>query len=190
MYYILNFLGSDYMDLKEFDYCFGLNKEQLKFLKKSKKDGDFYIVGFVDGVEKRINKKNSSKFVHSYIDELMKNSEIVEKVKEDFENELNLKMAAEVEILKKNIEDIKKEMEQRQLKIFEDTTDYIKSRSLEIPSFIKSLDNSDIISIRGNKDFYRKFKKFAIMMGVSVTDFVNYLFYFAMEKLGKDKENG
>ena len=45
------------MDLKEFDYCFGLNKEQLKFLKKSKKDGDFYIVGFADGVEKRINKK-------------------------------------------------------------------------------------------------------------------------------------
>jgi chaperonin cofactor prefoldin len=192
MYYILKFLGSDYMDLKEkrLDYAFGLNKEQMEYLTKSIKDGDFYEVGFIDGTEKKLNRVGSTKEVHKYVNFLMTNDEIVKKVKENLEDKLNEKMAAEVEMLKKNIEDIRKEIEQHQLKIFDDGADYIKSHSLEIPDFIKSLNNNDIISIRGNKDFYRKFKKFAVMMGVSVTDFVNYLFYFAMEKLGKDRENG
>lgn len=180
------------MELKEkrLDYAFGLNKEQMEYLTKSIKDGDFYEVGFIDGTEKKLNRVGSTKEVHKYVNFLMTNDEIVKKVKENIEDKLNEKMAAEVEMLKKNIEDIRKEIEQHQLKIFDDGTDYVKSHSLEIPDFIKSLNNNDIISIRGNKDFYRKFKKFAVMMGVSVTDFVNYLFYFAMEKLGKDKENG
>lgn len=180
------------MDLKgkRLDYTFGLNKEQLEYLTESIKDGDFYKVGFVDGTEKKLNRVGSTKEVHKYVNFLMTNDEIVKKVNESLEDELNKKMAVEVEILKKNLEDIRKQIEQRQLKIFDDTTDSVESRGLEIPSFIKSLHNNDIISIRGNKDFYRKFKRFAVMMGVSVTDFVNYLFYFAMEKLGKDKENG
>ena len=185
-------MGSDYMELKEkrLDYTFGLNKEQLLYLTKSIKDGDFYNVSFIDGTEKKLNRVGSTKEVHKYVNFLMTNDGIVKKVKENLDNELKEKMVIEVEKLKKNIEDIRKEMEQQQLKIFDNAPDSIKSDSLEIPDFIKSLNNNDIISIRGNKDFYRKFKRFAVMMGVSVTDFVNYLFYFAMEKLGKDKENG
>ena len=61
------------MELKEkrLDYAFGLNKEQMEYLTKSIKDGDFYEVGFIDGTEKKLNRVGSTKEVHKYVNFLM-----------------------------------------------------------------------------------------------------------------------
>ena len=40
---------------------------------------------------------------------------------------------------------------------------------------------------RGSKEYFQKFKRFAILNDVPINLLVNYLFYYAMEELGKKK---
>ena len=78
---------------------------------------------------------------------------------------------------------------EEELKIYKETQINgnigIRKINIEFPDFIKEIDNSDTISFRGNKEFYKKFKQFVIFNNISMSDFMNYLFHYAMEELGK-----
>lgn len=172
-------------DMKKWDYAFNLKKDELKYLLVSKKFDDFYKVKFLDGKEMVLDKKGSTKAVQAYVKELIERTKIDEELKEKYENEVNLNMVKEMAILKNNVEKLQNELKVYQESLFDIKSDEVSKVNIEIPDFIKDMRNFDIISIRGNKEYYRKFKRFAVLMGISVTDFMNYLFYLAMEKLGR-----
>ena len=54
---------------------------------------------------------------------------------------------------------------------------------VKIPNELKELKMNDIITIKGNKEYYKKFKRYCAIQGITVSEFVNYLFYYAMENL-------
>ena len=69
---------------------------------------------------------------------------------------------------------------------YEQSEDNFTKIDIEIPDFIKNMDNYDVISVRGNKEYYEKFKRFASLHGIPICHLMNYLFYYAMEKLGRE----
>ena len=54
---------------------------------------------------------------------------------------------------------------------------------VKIPNELKELKMNDIITIKGNKEYYKKFKRYCAIQGITVSECVNYLFYYAMENL-------
>lgn len=54
---------------------------------------------------------------------------------------------------------------------------------VKIPNELKELKMNDIITIKGNKECYKKFKRYCAIQGITVSECVNYLFYYAMENL-------
>ena len=167
------------------DYYFGLKKEEMRYIVACKKFEDCYKIKFLDGKEMILDRKGSGKIVVAYVKELIQKKEIDEELKEKFENKANLDMLKEMSILKSNVDKLQKKLDAYEVSFLDNASSEIDSIKIEIPDFIKDMRNFDIISIRGNKEYYRKFKKFAVLMGISVTDFMNYLFYLAMEKLGR-----
>jgi hypothetical protein len=106
------------------------------------------------------------------------------KSNETSKDNTNQKLLEEIALLKENMANIEEE-----LKIYKETQINgnigIRKINIEFPDFIKEIDNSDTISFRGNKEFYKKFKQFVIFNNISMSDFMNYLFHYAMEELGK-----
>ena len=167
------------------DYYFGLKKEEKCYIVACKKFEDCYKVKFLDGKEMILDKKGSGKIVVSYVDKLIQKKKIDEELKEKFKNKTNFDILKEMSILKSNVDILQKKLEAYEVSFLDNTSSEIDNIKIEIPDFIKDMKNFDIISIRGNKEYYRKFKKFAVLMDISITDFMNYLFYLAMEKLGR-----
>jgi hypothetical protein len=56
---------------------------------------------------------------------------------------------------------------------------------IDIPDEILNMKSETVLSIRGNREQYRKFKMFVASLGIPLVDFTNYLFYFAMKKMTK-----
>jgi len=97
----------------------------------------------------------------------------------------NIDLLQEIASLKESMNEIK-ELVKNKENSYEQSEDNFTKIDIEIPDFIKNMDNYDVISVRGNKEYYEKFKRFASLHGIPICHLMNYLFYYAMEKLGRE----
>ena len=97
----------------------------------------------------------------------------------------NIDLLQEIASLKESMNEIK-ELVKNKENSYEQSGDNFTKIDIEIPDFIKNMDNYDVISVRGNKEYYEKFKRFASLHGIPICHLMNYLFYYAMEKLGRE----
>lgn len=98
----------------------------------------------------------------------------------------NIDLLQEIASLKESMDKIKEELVTYKEHFSEQNSDNFTKIDIEIPDFIKNMDNYDVITLRGNKEYYKKFKRFASLHGIPVCHLMNYLFYYAMEKLGRE----
>lgn len=98
----------------------------------------------------------------------------------------NIDLLQEIASLKECIDKINEELVTYKEHFSEQNSDNFTKIDIEIPDFIKNMDNYDVISVRGNKEYYEKFKRFASLHGIPICHLMNYLFYYAMEKLGRE----
>lgn len=98
----------------------------------------------------------------------------------------NIDLLQEIASLKESMDKIKEELVTYKEHFSEQNSDNFTKIDIEIPDFIKNMDNYDVITVRGNKEYYKKFKRFASLHGIPVCHLMNYLFYYAMEKLGRE----
>lgn len=98
----------------------------------------------------------------------------------------NIDLLQEIASLKECIDKINEELVTYKEHFYEQNSDNFTKIDIEIPDFIKNMDNYDVISVRGNKEYYEKFKRFASLHGIPICHLMNYLFYYAMEKLGRE----
>ena len=160
----------------------GLSKDYLKYIDEIKKnEDDTYTISFVNDEIESFKKTGIKKSVIDY----------VEAKKEKLETALNTKkVTTEIAIkedtaialkketqsfIEENIEDLKAMlMEYRLTKGTGKFDSYIK---LDIPEFVKEIPVDTVLSVKGNKETYKKFKNFAELHGVSVGTLFNYLIY-------------
>lgn len=98
----------------------------------------------------------------------------------------NMDLLQEIASLKECIDKINEELVTYKEHFSEQNNNNFTKIDIEIPDFIKNMDNYDVISVRGNKEYYEKFKRFASLHGIPICHLMNYLFYYAMEKLGRE----
>ena len=98
----------------------------------------------------------------------------------------NVDLLQEIASLKESMDKIKEELVTYKEHFSEQNSNNFTKIDIEIPDFIKNMDNYDVISVRGNKEYYEKFKRFALLHGIPICHLMNYLFYYAMEKLGRE----
>lgn len=98
----------------------------------------------------------------------------------------NMDLLQEIASLKECIDKINEELVTYKEHFSEQNNNNFTKIDIEIPNFIKNMDNYDVISVRGNKEYYEKFKRFASLHGIPICHLMNYLFYYAMEKLGRE----
>ena len=98
-------------------------------------------------------------------------------------SEENQKLKEELENLKQTMEEMKEMFKTIQT----DNINQFEKVEFDIPDFIRDMEYNDVITVRGNKEYFQKFKRFAILNDVPINLLVNYLFYYAMEELGKKK---
>lgn len=98
----------------------------------------------------------------------------------------NIDLLQEIASLKESMDKIKEELVIYKEHFSEQNSDNFTKIDIEIPDFIKKMDNYNVITVRGNKEYYKKFKRFASLHGIPVCHLMNYLFYYAMEKLGRE----
>jgi hypothetical protein len=173
-------------------FTLGLTKEYLNYIKRDeivKNDDDTYKVPFINGKTETFNKKDIKKNIMEYIEAnkntlepaLNSNEEPKEEVKE-VTTEIVVKEDTAIALKKEtqnfiedNIEDLKAMlMEYRLNKGTGKFDSYIK---LDIPQFVKDIPVDTVLSVKGNKETYKKFKNFAELHGVSVGTLFNYLIY-------------
>lgn len=169
-------------------FTLGLTKGYLNYIKRDeivKNDDDTYKVPFINGKTEIFNKKDIKKNVMEYIEAnkntlepaLNSNEEPKEvtteiAVKEDTTIALKKETQSFIE---DNIEDLKAMlMEYRLNKGTGKFDSYIK---LDIPQFVKDIPVDTVLSVKGNKETYKKFKNFAELHGISVGTLFNYLIY-------------
>lgn len=109
--------------------------------------------------------------------EIKEKSELIEKS--------NVDLIQEIALLKESMDEIKKLVKSKE-HFSEENNDNFTKIDIEIPDFIKKMDNYNVISIKGNEEYYNKFKRFATLHGIPICHLMNYLFYYAMEKLGRE----
>jgi hypothetical protein len=120
--------------------------------------------------------------IDNFIPKTLKN-EI--KDKNELTEKSNIDLIQEIALLKESMNEIK-ELVKNKENSYEQSEDNFTKIDIEIPDFIKNMDNYDVISVRGNKEYYEKFKRFASLHGIPICHLMNYLFYYAMEKLGRE----
>ena len=120
--------------------------------------------------------------IDNFIPKTLKN-EI--KDKNELTEKSNIDLIQEIALLKESMNEIK-ELVKNKENSYEQSEDNFTKIDIEIPDFIKNMDNYDVISIKGNKEYYNKFKRFATLHGIPICHLMNYLFYYAMEKLGRE----
>ena len=160
----------------------GLSKDYLKYINEIKKnEDDTYTVIFVNNETESFKKTGIKKSIMNYIEAKKEKLETALKSKETT-TEIALKQDTAIALKKEtqsfiedNIEDLKAMlMEYRLTKGTGKFDSYIK---LEIPEFIKEIPVDTVLSVKGNKETYKKFKNFAELHGVSVGTLFNYLVY-------------
>ena len=169
-------------------FTLGLTKEFLNYIKRDeivKNDDDTYKVPFINGKIETFNKKDIKKTIMDYIEAnkdtlepaLNSNEEAKEVTTEiAVKEETAIALKKETQsFIEDNIEDLKAMlMEYRLNKGTGKFDSYIK---LDIPQFVKDIPVDTVLSVKGNKETYKKFKNFAELHGVSVGTLFNYLIY-------------
>lgn len=160
----------------------GLSKDYLKYIDEIKKnEDDTYSINFVNNETESFKKTGIKKSVKNYIEAKKEKLETALKSKE-VTTEIALKQDTAIALKKEtqsfieeNIEDLKAMlMEYRLTKGTGKFDSYIK---LDIPEFVKNIPVDTVLSVKGNKETYKKFKNFAELHGVSVGTLFNYLIY-------------
>lgn len=160
----------------------GLSKDYLKYIDEIKKnEDDTYTINFVNDEIENFKKTGIKKSVIDYVEAKKEKLETALKSKE-VTTEIALKQDTAIALKKEtqsfiedNIEDLKAMlMEYRLNKGTGKFDSYIK---LDIPQFIKEIPVDTVLSVKGNKETYKKFKNFAELHGVSVGTLFNYLIY-------------
>lgn len=160
----------------------GLSKDYLKYINEIKKnEDDTYTVIFVNNETESFKKTGIKKSIMNYIEAKKEKLETALKSKETT-TEIAIKEDTAIALKKEtqnfiedNIEDLKAMlMEYRLTKGTGKFDSYIK---LDIPEFVKDIPVDTVLSVKGNKETYKKFKNFAELHGVSVGTLFNYLVY-------------
>jgi uncharacterized membrane protein YgaE (UPF0421/DUF939 family) len=160
----------------------GLSKDYLKYIDEIKKnEDDTYSINFVNNETESFKKTGIKKSIMNYIEAKKEKLETALKSKETT-TEIAIKEDTAIALKKEtqnfiedNIEDLKAMlMEYRLTKGTGKFDSYIK---LDIPEFIKDIPVDTVLSVKGNKETYKKFKNFAELHGVSVGTLFNYLIY-------------
>lgn len=160
----------------------GLSKDYLKYINEIKKnEDDTYTVNFVNNETESFKKTGIKKSIMNYIEAKKEKLETALKSKE-VTTEIAIKQDTAIALKKEtqsfiedNIEDLKAMlMEYRLTKGTGKFDSYIK---LDIPEFVKDIPVDTVLSVKGNKETYKKFKNFAELHGVSVGTLFNYLIY-------------
>jgi hypothetical protein len=171
-------------------FTLGLTKDYLNYIKRDeivKNDDDTYKVPFINGKTETFNKNKIKNSIIKYIED---NKDTLEPALSSNSNEEPKEVTTEIAVkedtaiaLKKetqsfiedNIEDLKAMlMEYRLTKGTGKFDGYIK---LDIPQLVKDIPVDTVLSVKGNKETYKKFKNFAELHGVSVGTLFNYLIY-------------
>lgn len=160
----------------------GLSKDYLKYISDIKKnEDDTYTIIFLNNETESFKKTGIKKSVKNYVEAKKEKLETALKSKE-VTTEIAIKQDTAIALKKEtqsfieeNIEDLKAMlMEYRLTKGTGKFDSYIK---LDIPQFIKDIPVDTVLSVKGNKETYKKFKNFAELHGVSVGTLFNYLIY-------------
>ena len=120
----------------------------------------------------------SEKITEKVIENKVEKNSNEEKISEE-----NQKLKEEIENLKQTMEEMKEMFKTIQT----DNINHFEKVEFDIPDFIRDMEYNDVITVRGNKEYFQKFKRFTILNDVPINLLVNYLFYYAMEELGKKK---
>lgn len=160
----------------------GLSKDYLKYIDEIKKnEDDTYTISFVNNETESFKKTGIKKSIMNYIEAKKEKLETTLNTKETT-TEIAIKENTAIALKKEtqsfiedNIEDLKAMlMEYRLNKGTGKFDSYIK---LDIPQFVKDIPVDTVLSVKGNKETYKKFKNFAELHGVSVGTLFNYLIY-------------
>lgn len=177
-------------------------KEWTGYVEVSKNENGTYTVKFKNGVIKNYDSTGVIKAITEDVKKL-KESEEIEKLQDRdiLENVVEVEIIPnnntdnpdeELEFIKKNKDKLELLLENFKLVSFGSSlvsdgivnevndSDKIK---VKIPNELKELKMNDIITIKGNKGYYKKFKRYCAIQGITVSECVNYLFYYAMENL-------
>lgn len=160
----------------------GLSKDYLKYISEIKKnEDDTYTISFVDAETESFKKMGIKKSVINYVEAKKEKLETALKAKEVtteivVKEETGIVLRKETQnFIEDNIEDLKAMlMEYRLTKGTGKFDGYIK---LDIPQLVKDIPVDTVLSVKGNKETYKKFKNFAELHGVSVGTLFNYLIY-------------
>lgn len=184
-------------------------KEWTGYVEVSKNENGTYKVKFKNGAIKNYDSTGVIKAITEDVKKLKESEEIENLQNRDIlENVVNVEIIPsnntnntndtdnpdeELEFIKKNKDKLELLLENFKLVSFGDSVvnevnevnevnDNNKIK-VEIPNELKELKMNDIITIKGNKKYYKKFKRYCAIQGITVSEFVNYLFYYAMENL-------
>lgn len=161
------------------------------------KDGT-YTVKYFNGREDVLNKNGIVKAIDTIVNEFIEYEEmdIVDsasvKVDDDTLKDI-LKdegILESFEFVRDNQDKLKEIIKSMQVVEFngrkiEDSNDSENKVKIEIPDEVLNMKSETVLSIRGNREYYKKFKMFVASLGIPLVDFTNYLFYFAMNKMIK-----
>ena len=157
-------------------FTLGLTKEFLNYIKRDeivKNDDDTYKVPFING-NIEANKNTLEPALNSIEEPKEEVKEIITEIAVKEETGIVLRKETQT-FIEDNIEDLKAMlMEYRLNKGTGKFDSYIK---LDIPQFVKDIPVDTVLSVKGNKETYKKFKNFAELHGVSVGTLFNYLIY-------------
>ena len=161
------------------------------------KDGT-YTVKYFSGREDVLSKNGIVKAIDTAV------NEFVEFEKMDIVDSANVKIDDDTlkdilkdegilesfEFVRDNQEKLKEIIKSMQVVEFngrkiEDSNDNENKVKIEIPDEVLNMKSETVLSIRGNREYYKKFKMFVASLGIPLVDFTNYLFYFAMNKMTK-----
>lgn len=166
-------------------FTLGLTKEYLNYIKRDEivKNDDTYTIPFINGKIEVFNKEKIKKTIMDYIEankdtlEPALNSD--EEPKEAtteiaLREETGIVLRKETQdFIEANIEDLKAILKEYRLKRVVVDNDI----SLDIPKEIREIPIDTVLSIKGNKEAYRKLKRFADDNGLKVSVLFNYFIY-------------
>lgn len=161
------------------------------------KDGT-YTVKYFSGREDILSKNGIVKAIDTIVNEFIESEEmnIVDSVNVKIDDD-TLKdilkdegILESFEFVRDNQDKLKEIIKNMKLVEFngrkvEDSNDNENKVKIEIPDEVLNMKSETVLSIRGNREYYKKFKMFVASLGIPLVDFTNYLFYFAMNKMIK-----
>lgn len=162
------------------------------------KDGT-YTVNYFSGREDVLNKKGIVKAIDNAVNEFIEyeKMDIVDsatiKIDDDVLKEIleSQGILESFEFVRDNQEKLKEiinsmEVVESNGRKVEDSNDNENEKvRIKIPDEVINMESDTVLSIRGNREYYKKFKMFVASLGIPLVDFTNYLFYFAMNKMIK-----